>query len=81
VIHCIRHEAVDRTNIKVILTELLERGANASVQDSNGQDAFVHAVTRNHTGTFGFILETTGNSSEESKERDVQSIKKDSVDN
>jgi len=69
-IHSIRHEGKDRTNIKVILQTLLENGADATIQDSQGRDALMYCVTRNHANTFDFILDlvTKDDKQEEIKE-------------
>lgn len=75
VIHAIRHPSLERENIKLVLKELLASGADAGIQDSDGRDALTHAVLRNHTNTFNFILD---NFSEESKE--AVPLKKDSID-
>ncbi len=56
VIHSIRHQSKDRENIKIVLKELLDKGSDPTIQDSEGRDAFMYAVMRNHINTFEFIL-------------------------
>jgi ankyrin repeat protein len=75
VIHAIRHPSIERDNIKLVLKDLLGSGADAGIQDSDGRDALTHAVIRNHTNTFNFILDSFG---EEKKE--AVPLKKDSID-
>lgn len=58
VIQAIRHDSTDRSNIKLILKELLLKGADISIQDTKGRDALMHVVIRNHANTFAFILDS-----------------------
>ena len=71
-IHSIRHDSKVRDNIKIVLKELLENGADASIQDSEGKDALVHAVIRNHTNTFHYILNLLEDSEEEEEKKDTR---------
>ena len=84
-IHSIRHDSKVRDNIKIVLKELLENGADASIQDSEGKDALVHAVIRNHTNTFHYILNLLEDSEEEEEKKGGEpkvrvALKKDQVD-
>ncbi len=67
VIHSIRHQGKDRENIKIVLKELLEKGADPTIQDSQGRDAFMYTVIRNHTNTFEFMLTCLKEQGEEQK--------------
>lgn len=67
VIHAIRHESKDRTNIRIVLKTLLDKGADPNAQDSLGRDALMYCVTRNHANTFDFILSSFSKPDEESK--------------
>ena len=85
VIHSIRHDSKVRDNIKIVLKELLENGADASIQDSEGKDALVHAVIRNHTNTFHYILNLLEEDEEEEEKKGEEpkvrvALKKDQVD-
>jgi ankyrin repeat protein len=80
VIHAIRHESKDRTNIRIVLKTLLDKGANPNAQDSLGRDALMYCVTRNHANTFDFILSSVSKSDEEIKENKGAQLKLDSVD-
>lgn len=77
-IHGIRHTSEQRDNIKAIILELINNGADACIQDSQGLDALVHVVKRNHENTFNYILDTY---QEERKDGGAKArLVKDSVD-
>ena len=67
VIHSIRHQSKDRDNIKIVLKDLLDKGADPTIQDSLGRDAFMYTVIRNHTNTFEFMLSCLKEQGEEEK--------------